>query len=169
MMKNHGFFNRTSCIIYGIIKLFGSDMMIRYATIEDVDAVYELLCELEETQFDKDIFLEYYTSNLKDNKFIYMVDEHDGIQAFGSIYLHHPLHHCAIIAEIEELCVSKQYQHQGIGSRMFSALITCAKQHHAVQIELSCKKTRQAAHAFYSKQGMKQLHDKFTYAWEDEI
>lgn len=148
---------------HGIINTVGSDTMIRYATIKDADAIYELICELEETAFDKDIFFMHYKRNLKDDKFIYMVDENSGVIAFGSIYFHYPLHHCAKIAEIEELCVKQTHQHQGIGSKMFTALCTCAKEKGALQVELSCNKTRQIAHAFYKKQGMMQQHDKFTY------
>lgn len=166
MIKNHSFFNRKGCIIYDIIKLFGSDTMIRYATMEDVNDIYELICELEEKRFDKNIFFKYYKRNLKDDKFIYILEENHDVIAFGSIYFHYPLHHCAIIAEIEELCVKQTHQHQGIGSKMFTALCACAKEKDASQIELSCHKTRQIAHAFYKKQGMKQQHDKFTYVLE---
>lgn len=137
--------------------------MIRYASIEDVEDVYKLICELEEKTLDKNIFFEYYMSNLKDDKFIYMVEENNGVLAFGSIYLHYPLHHCAKIAEIEELCVTQTFQHQGYGSHMFHALCRCAKEKGALQIELSCNKKREIAHAFYEKQGMKQQHDKFSY------
>ena len=144
--------------------------MIRKAKNSDREAIYQLMCELEEKVMDKTMFTSYYQRNLEHPDYVYLVaQEEERVVGFVSLFLHHPLHHSALIGEIEELCVTKDARHQHIGFQLFERIKEEALQLGCIQIELSCNKTREAAHRFYTYMGMEENHDKFTYCLEDEI
>lgn len=143
--------------------------MIRKAGKQDLDAVYTLVCELEQEVLDKQSFQTFYMRNIDHPDYLYLVEEREqGILGFVSLFLHHPLHHSALIGEIEELCVQEQYRGHHIGTDLMAEIKQQAKRIGCHQIELSCHHKRTQAHAFYHKQAMKQEHMKFTYQWEDK-
>lgn len=142
--------------------------MIRKAEKQDAQAVYELMCELEQEQLNKEVFMTFYHTNITSPRYHYLVmEKQQSVVCFGSLFVHHPLHHSGLIGEIEELCVKDKVQGQHLGSAMFDAIKQTAKEIGCIQIELSCHLKRTQAHAFYLKQGMKQEHKKFTYRLEE--
>lgn len=77
---------------------------LRRATLYDTDAVYALICELKQGQFDLQAFSAGYAANLQDANMHYQLALIDG-QVVGLIGLHlqFHLHHANWIGEIQEL------------------------------------------------------------------
>ena len=73
---------------------------LRRATLYDTDAVYALICELKQGQFDLQAFSAGYAANLQDANMHYQLAQIDG-QVVGLIGLHlqFHLHHANWIGE----------------------------------------------------------------------
>ena len=83
-------------------------MMIRKATLDDMEKVYRLLCELENEELPINKFKEVFIKNYKSPSVNYFVCENeDSIVAFASLHIQCLLHHCSKVAEIQELIVNK--------------------------------------------------------------
>jgi len=129
----------------------------------DCQAVYGLICELEETKLPFDRFSEIYEKQLKSKDYECLVYEQSG-RVIGVLNLRYgePLHHSEKLAEIMEFAVNSSYRENGIGKELFAAACERAKAAGCVQIELSCNQRRSGAHRFYERQGMKNSHFMFT-------
>lgn len=138
-------------------------MKVRSVQQEDEDDVYALLCELENETLDKSAFLKGFSLQIKDDTIVaWVLQENNRITGYISLRLLYHLHHCAYVAMIEELVVEKTQRHKGYGGILFQQALTYANQHACIQLELSSKQTRKAAHHFYQQQGMHCEHFKFT-------
>jgi (aminoalkyl)phosphonate N-acetyltransferase len=71
------------------------------------------------------------------------------------------LHHVSKIAEIQEFIVAKEYQGEGIGTKLFEIANKIALDNNCTQIEVCCNQKRKRSHEFYLKLGMKNSHYKF--------
>jgi len=132
------------------------------ATMNHLDAVYNLICELEDKNLDKYAFLRIYQENIADGNVHYMlaVDKSD-IIGFASLHIQKLLHHCAKMGEIQEMIISEKYQGSGAGTELFSQLVKTASVNNCLYLEVCCNKVREKSHQFYIKQGMTQSHYKF--------
>jgi len=138
-------------------------LKIRKASAEDMEAVYGLLCELEEAPVPFGDFREIYLSNLGVPSVFYFVCENeDAVIAFASLHIQRLLHHCARVAEIQEIIVKSEYQGSGIGRGLFQALEAMARQAGCALLEVCCNRMRKRAHGFYERCGMTGTHYKFT-------
>lgn len=141
--------------------------MIRKAEEADCMNAYRLVCVLEDTEFDYDVFREIYLKQLKDDLYVSFVYEADGrIIAFLNMRMEHHLHHCAKIAELLEFVVDEEYRSRKTGREMFAYACAYAKEHGCVQIELVSNQRRLRAHHFYEMQGMNKSHYGFTMPFE---
>ncbi len=61
-------------------------------------------------------------------------------------------------AQVESVRVAREYQSQGIGSRMMKWAIERAKQRGAHIVQLTTHKTREDAHRFYQRLGFQKSH-----------
>ena len=137
--------------------------MIRSADIYDFDSVYLLICELEETAFDKNEFKNIFSAQLKNPAMRMLVfEQNNEVTAVLNLRMEYHLHHCAKIAEIVEFSVNEAFRSGGIGKKMFNEACKTAKDNGCVQIELSSSRKRTRAHSFYEKQGMLKTHYKLT-------
>ncbi|HEY5584675.1 MAG TPA: GNAT family N-acetyltransferase [Ruminiclostridium sp.] len=135
--------------------------MIRSAKENDINPIYELICQLENTEFDKGKFSKTFTQNRKDENIYYFVaEENSQVVGFISLIILSPLHHCDIIAEVAELVVADNMQGIGIGKQLLQYAENKAKELMATQIELSSNQKRVAAHRFYKIAGYGNTHFK---------
>ena len=137
-------------------------MKIVKAAMHNLDAVYNLICELEDKKLDKYEFLRIYQENIADANVHYLLAA-DGanIIGFASLHIQKLLHHCAKVGEIQEIIVSEKAQGSGAGTELFNQLAKTAVANNCVQLEVCTSKMREKAQGFYIKQGMKQSHFKF--------
>ena len=118
---------------------------LRPATQYDTDAVYALICELKQAEFDHHAFRVGFNANLRDPNMRYHLALLDG-EVVGMIGLHlqFHLHHVNWIGEIQELVVMPQAR--------------------GLNTELSTNVKRHDAHRFYLREGYEQSHFRFTKA-----
>lgn len=138
-------------------------MVIRKAEKHDLNSIFSLICELEESELDRYQFSTVYLNNLNDKNVYYIVAEQsEAIVGFISVHIQRLLHHAGSIAEIQELIVTKQRQGKGIGHMLFKEAENIAIANECINVEVCCNRMREESHAFYEKIGMKKSHFKFT-------
>ena len=138
-------------------------MEIIEAQYEDFDDVYQLICELENTIFDKQALLKVYSHNLTSDDVHYVLAVEDAhVIGFASLHIQQLLHHASKIGELQEIIVCQEKQGIGIGEILFEAVKEIAVNNQCMQLEICCNQTRKASHEFYLKQGTKNSHYKFT-------
>lgn len=137
--------------------------VIRSAEKEDLEQVYKLIIELENQKLDFQSFEKIYIENMNNPRVLYLtyIDNHN-IVGFVSIHIQSLLHHCARIAEIQELVVLEGVRGKGFGMQLFNKAIEIAKENDCAQIEVCCNQKRKLSHVFYKKMGMLNNHFKFT-------
>ncbi|QIK53716.1 GNAT family N-acetyltransferase [Dysgonomonas sp. HDW5B] len=137
--------------------------IIRKAEQADLDRVYELICELEQTVLDKDVFTQIYDRQISDCHYLLIVVQlNQLVVGFLSLQIKEHLHHAAKIAEIIELVIHESSRGQRIGDSLFQAGKKFAKENNCSQLELCTNVRRLRAHQFYEKQGMNKSHHCFT-------
>ena len=130
---------------------------LRRATLYDTDAVYALICELKQGQFDLQAFSAGYAANLQDANMHYQLALIDG-QVVGLI----GLHHANWIGEIQELVVMPQARGLRVGSQLLAWAEAAAREAGAEVTELSTSTQRLDAHRFYQREGYTMSHFRFT-------
>lgn len=137
-------------------------MEIRRCKETDIREVYNLICELEETEFDYTKFKAVFDNKIKDNKNNYILAVEDKkVLGFLSLNIDYQLHHINKVATIEELVVSSNYRSGGIGKLLLEEAIHYAKDNHCEIIELTSNFSRERAHNFYIKNGFEKNSFKF--------
>lgn len=137
--------------------------MIKDATLNDLDAIYQLICILEHKEIDYQHFCSTYKNHITDNDVIYLVyRDNNEIVGFLSFMIHHYLHHSKDVGEIVELVVKEDYRNQKIGHQLIVAIENKARQLSLEQIELNTSTYRSDAHRFYEKHGLEMNHYNYT-------
>lgn len=137
--------------------------MIRRSTMQDSEAIYQLTCELENSELPYTEFMRIYYNQSNDDRYVCLVSETDEkINGFLNLRIEGQLHHVAGVAEILELSVTSNARNRGIGKELLSAACLAAKERGCVLIEAASNKTRIDAHRFYEREGMQSSHFKFT-------
>ena len=136
---------------------------LRRATLYDTDAVYALICELKQGQFDLQAFSAGYAANLQDPNMHYQLAQLDG-QVVGLIGLHlqFHLHHANWIGEIHAQLVIPQSPGLSVGGQLLVLAEATAREAGAEMTELSTSTQRLNAHRFYQREGYTQSHFRFT-------
>lgn len=145
-------------------------MAIELAQMNDLEDIYRLICDMENTKLDKTKFSEIFQSYLSDKRIYCLVVKMDE-RVIGCLNLRMELqlHHTEKIAEIMELAVDAECRSQGIGKQLFDKAQDIARKNHCVQIEVCCNMLRERAHKFYIKQGMNKTHYKLTKPLDGRI
>ncbi|MDR1564525.1 MAG: GNAT family N-acetyltransferase [Oscillospiraceae bacterium] len=134
------------------------------AAQEHLNAVYALVCELEEHTLPREEFELVYSKNLLKPDIFYLLAIAEGVPVgFGTLHVQSLLHHYGGVAEIHELVVAKEHQGRGIGSRLWQSLREIAVQKNCNLLEVCCNRSRVQSHPFYEAQAMQCSHFKFTY------
>lgn len=145
-------------------------MTVRMAKLTDTKDIYDLICDMENTELDYEKFRQIFKKYLEDDRLFCFVAEYDGtVIGCLNLRIEYQLHHTAKIAEILELAVKDKYRSKGVGKELFEKASEIAKDNECLQIEVCCNQLRTRAHNFYEKQGMSKFHYKFTMNLHEEI
>lgn len=136
---------------------------IREATSADCQVVYDLICEMEETELPFKVFRCIYFKQVTNPRYECLVYEEQGrVLGVINIRYEHQLHHAASIAEIMEFSVNASVRSKGIGKLLFDAACDHARNSGCIQIEVACNQLRTKTHRFYEREGMNNYHFKFS-------
>lgn len=135
----------------------------RRASLQDVDAVYRLICDMEQKELPKERFQEIFLWQLDREGYYCLLCLKDGAVA-GALNLRFEwqLHHGERIAEILEFAVDPACRNQGIGREMLARACRLAAEAGCTQIEVDCNQLRTDTHRFYQREGMRAFHYKFS-------
>ena len=143
--------------------------MIREAQLEDCEAIWQLVCTLEETELDHAAFATVFTEQQTDGRHVTLVWSEDAdtgadapIQALMNMRIEVQLHHAAKIAEVQELVVDPSLRGRGAGKELLTTACKAAREAGCVRIELVTNQRRHGAHRFYEHEGMHQTHYGYT-------
>lgn len=137
--------------------------VIRPAEERDLNAVYALVCDMEEKELPCGAFAEIFRAQLASPDYLCLVCELGGeAVAECNLRFEYQLHHAARIAEVMELAAAPGHRGRGLGAELLSAARDAAIERGCVQIELACNMLRRGAHRFYEREGFKKYHYKFS-------
>lgn len=138
-------------------------VLCRQSTEGDLDAVYDLICTLEDTRLPFARFVEINRNQLSDPRWHCLVCEEPGGEVIGllNLRIEEQLHHAGSMAEIVELVVSPTHRSGGIGHRLLEHACDIACAAGCQGIEVACSLTRAGAHRFYEREGMYASHYRF--------
>lgn len=139
------------------------DITLHNAGRDHVDAVYDLICELEGKTFHREEFRAIYLVNLANRRIRYrLAVKENRIIGFGSLHIQDLLHHCGRVGEIQELVVAPEFRNSGTGAMILGDLRTIADENGCVLLEVSCNRNRTDAQRFYETNNLAKTHYKFT-------
>ncbi len=137
--------------------------MIEEALQDDLEAVYGLICELEQDQINKQRFEQLYLQQLQNPDIFYYVYRVDkNVVGFISLHVHHYLHHHRDTGEIVELVVLPSYRSMKIGEQLLKHVEQKARELDLEEIELSTSTYRKKAQHFYEAHGYVKDHYNYT-------
>ena len=137
--------------------------MYRKAVLQDCEAVYNLICDMESTELPYERFREIFCSQLEDGSYFCLVrEEEDRVIAALNLRFEEQLHHAERIAEIMEFAVLEEFRNKGVGKDMLKQARLIAKNQGCTQIEVACNQLRKDTHRFYLREGMHNFHFKFS-------
>jgi PhnO protein len=138
-------------------------MKYRKSVLEDCNAIYSLICAMENTELSYDRFCAIYGEQISDSHYYCLVCEQDGI-VVGALNMRFEfqLHHTERIAEILEFAVATTCRNKGIGKEMMNRICQIAGDNDCSQIEVACNQLRTDTHRFYIREGMNNFHFKFS-------
>lgn len=135
---------------------------IRKAKVDDLESIYNLVCDLEAFQMDKISFEKIFKKNIADPNVYYIVAQIDNrIVGFISIHVQYILHHSNSTCELQELNIAPELRGSGIGGLLMAEAEKVARGLNLEEIELTTKIHRERAQAFYKKLGYTHTHNKF--------
>jgi (aminoalkyl)phosphonate N-acetyltransferase len=134
---------------------------IRRATVADLEIIYDMICGLENMILDRPAFDIAFNRNIGSPNINYFLAELDS-KPVGMVSCHiQPLlHHAALVAEIQEMYVQPDYRSLHIGNALMEHVVDFAKSEGAIQIEVTSRASREAAHHFYEREGFEKSHVK---------
>lgn len=140
-----------------------AELTIRYATAADAEQVYQFVCLLEDMQFDRQLFEQYYLQNISHPEYHYLLAV-DGERPVGYLSCHGQLllHHLGYVYEIQELYVDATQRDKGIGRLLIDHLREQLKDKDYDMLEVACGFKRPESHVFYEQVGFSRTHYKFT-------
>ena len=137
------------------------NLTIREAVAADKAVVYDMICDLENMIMDVAGFDCAFDTNIQNPNITYFLAELDD-RPVGMVSCHiQPLlHHAALVSEIQEMYVAPEYRSRQIGNALMEHVTAFAKTKGAIQMEVTSRNTREAAHRFYQREGFEKSHVK---------
>lgn len=140
-----------------------SDVKIRKVIKQDLDFVYQSICELENEVLDFEVFKEIFHENISSPKNFYLIAEIEKEGAgFISFHTQNLLHHCGLVGEIQEFFIHKNYRGKGIGRQLIEKILQFSDQNNLKSIEVTTNKRRVENVMIYENLGFGLTHNKFT-------
>lgn len=138
--------------------------MFRKASIDDCMTVYQLICDMEAETLHYFRFQEIFKKQLNDDTRYECIvcEENETVIGILNLRYEEQLHHAENIAEVMEFVVASEYRNKGIGRKMFAYACEQAIKNGCIQIEVASNLLRRDAHRFYLREGMENLHYKFS-------
>lgn len=137
----------------------------RSVTQYDIDAVYALICELKQAEFDYYAFRVGFNVNLRDLNMRYYLALFDGeVVGMIGLYLQFYLYYVNWIGEIQELVVMSQARGLNVGSKLLAWVEEEVRQVGVEMIEFSINVKRYDAYRFYLREGYEQSYFRFIKA-----
>lgn len=135
---------------------------IRKANIDDLESIYDLVCDLEGFEMNKISFDKIFKKNIADPNVHYIIVQIDNrIVGFISLHVQYILHHSNPTCELQELNIAPELRGSGIGGLLMSEVEKVARSLNLEEIELTTKIHRERAQTFYKKLGYTHTHNKF--------
>ena len=139
------------------------EINIRNAELEDLDTIFNFICELEDEVFDYQIFTSIFEENLQNTNYVYYVAEIENqVVGFISFHTQKLLHHCGIVGEIQEFYVAQNFRGKHIGKYLIDTIKEYAKTYQLKSIEVTTNQLRIENVNIYNRLGFKLSHNKFT-------
>jgi PhnO protein len=136
---------------------------IRPAAATDAGVIYELMCQLEDTRFDRAAYNVRYIWQLRNGAFHGLVLTGDAVVCgLINVRVERQLHHEHPVAEICELVADAAHRGSGCGTYLFDAALDVARNLNCEVIEVDSNNVREGAHRFYEARGMCKTHVKLT-------
>src|SRR5262245_64694595 len=119
------------------IKFFSKYMIkILPAKTKDLGVVYGFISALEGINFNMTAFRKIYISNLESKDVIYLIAWERDPLGFISCHVQDLLHHCARVAEIQEMFVAPAHRNEGIGKALLKELKKILMRKNIAQLEV---------------------------------
>ncbi len=135
----------------------------RQASAGDCRAVWELICDMEQTELPYDAFSDVFERQRANPQFYCLLADATGtVAGVLNMRIEGQLHHAGPVAEIMEFAVAGPWRRCGLGHELFAGACRIAKENGCPQLELACNKLRLDAHRFYRREGMHDHHYKFS-------
>jgi|GEM_PF-283228 len=145
----------------GPFSMIPASLKIRLASFEDEQAIYEMICGLENAVLDRGAFDFIFRENLQNEMIAYFIAEVENMPiGMGSCHVQTLLHHASYVAEIQEMFVYEAYRSMDVGKMLMAHLVEFAKSKEAIQLEVTSRAYRESAHRFYQREGFEKSHVK---------
>ena len=109
---------------------------ITVADKRDFEGIYQLVCQLEETEFDQEAMYEVFQHVISDHT-VFISKDYDRITGYLVLSITYQMHHCGKVAEVVELCVSNSFQNRKIGTDLLNHAMIYAKPHGCVNMDIT--------------------------------
>lgn len=126
-----------------------------------MEDVFAFITALEKEEFDKGDFLKIYKRNISNKDNIYLLAWHQKPVGYISCHIQNLLHHCAQVAEIQEMFVPVDKRGQGIGKALLDQLKSMLRKRNVKRLEVTSQVTRRQAHRFYLGENFRITSKKF--------
>ncbi|ADO50309.1 aminoalkylphosphonate N-acetyltransferase [[Enterobacter] lignolyticus] len=138
---------------------------LRDATLDDTHAVYALIAELKQKEYDRAAFAAGFAANLANPTQRYQLALVDGtVVGLIGMQLQFPLNFNNWIGEVQELVVLPRNRGLSVGQALLAWAEDEARRSGATMMELSSGRARPDAHRFYLREGYQQSHLRFKKA-----
>lgn len=136
---------------------------IRKIEINDMEFVYQSICDLENEILNQSKFKEIFIENINQPNYLYLIAELQNEKiGFISFHVQNLLHHCGLVGEIQEFYIVSNYRNKGIGRLLMKEIMQYAVEHNLKSIEVSSNKNRIKNIEIYENLGFNLTHNKFT-------
>ncbi|MCF0053525.1 GNAT family N-acetyltransferase [Dyadobacter sp. LJ53] len=142
---------------------------IRQAGESDKTIVYDMICRLENMVMDVAGFDFAFDKNIKNPDIGYFIAELNA-KPVGMVSCHiQPLlHHAALVSEIQEMYVEREYRSQQVGKALMQHVTDFAKSKGSIQMEVTSRNVREQAHRFYQREGFEKSHVKLVRYFKND-
>ena len=136
---------------------------IREATFDDVEAISELLEQLQHPSSTAHLRRQLERIHASEFERVWVAeDSWAGVVGILALQIFPQFHQEPPTARIMDLCVRDGHRHRQFGRRLFEVAQRFAYRHGCGRIEVTANNSRRGAHQFYARNGFVQTHRYFS-------